>query len=111
MTKTISGKTGTTGAVSLAGGASIAPLVVWGLGLAGLDVPPEVAVIIGGLISSLGAILVAWLMPARSGSYVQVDNEPEVYELEPELDEEGEFPEAHDCDVDDAKSSPEWGDA
>lgn len=108
MTKTISGKTGTTGAVSLAGGASIAPLVVWGLGLAGLDVPPEVAVIIGGLISSLGAILVAWLMPARSGSYVQVDNEPEVYELEPELDE---LPEASDCDVDDAKSSPEWGDA
>lgn len=108
MTKTISGKTGTTGAVSLAGGASIAPLVVWGLGLAGVDVPPEVAVIIGGLISSLGAILVAWLMPARSGSYVQVDNEPEVYELEPELDE---FPEASDCDVDDTKSSPEWGDA
>ena len=47
-------------------------------------------------------------MPARSGSYVQVDNEPEVYELEPELDE---LPEASDCDVDDAKSSPEWGDA
>ncbi|MGR6088943.1 hypothetical protein ACU4IU_00085 [Brevibacterium sp. CSND-B09] len=103
MTKTISGKTGTTGAVSLAGGASIAPLVVWGLGLAGVDVPPEVAVIIGGLISSLAAILVAWLMPAKSGTYVQVEEpvEEDVYDpaVEAGIEDDPEIPDPSEFDM------------
>lgn len=74
MSNTISGKTGITGASSLISGAAVAPVVVWVLGLFGVEIPPDVAAVIGGLLASGVATLVAYVVPAKSGRYV--DTEP-----------------------------------
>lgn len=60
----VSGKTGLTAAAGALG-----VLVVWGLTLAGVEVPAEVAA----AISTLLAAVIAWLVPAKSGSYVVTD--------------------------------------
>lgn len=74
MANTVSGKTGITGASSVISGAAVAPLVIWILSLFGVDVPADVAAIIGGLLAGGAATLIAWLVPAKSGKYV--DTEP-----------------------------------
>ncbi|GAA1645758.1 hypothetical protein GCM10009700_35190 [Brevibacterium sanguinis] len=70
MANTVSGKTGITGASSVISGAAVAPLVIWILAMFGVDVPADVAAIIGGLLAAGGATLIAWLVPAKSGKYV-----------------------------------------
>ena len=57
-----SGKTVLTGATGIA----VAPIIVWVLGLFGVDIPAEVAAAIAGLLSAA----VAYFVPAKSGKYV-----------------------------------------
>ena len=57
-----SGKTVLTGATGIA----VAPIIVWALGLFGVDIPAEVAAAIAGLLSAT----VAYFVPAKSGKYV-----------------------------------------
>ena len=57
-----SGKTVITGATGIA----VAPIIVWVLGLFGVDIPAEVAAAIAGLL----AAAVAYFVPAKSGKYV-----------------------------------------
>ena len=57
-----SGKTVLTGATGIA----VAPVIVWVLGLFGVDIPAEVAAAIAGLLSAA----VAYFVPAKSGKYV-----------------------------------------
>ena len=57
-----SGKTVLTGATGIA----VAPIIVWVLGLFGVDIPAEVAAAIAGLL----AAAVAYFVPAKSGKYV-----------------------------------------
>ena len=71
-----SGKTKLTGAVGGISGVGLAPLIVWILGQFGNDMPPEVAAIVGGLIAGVASTVIAWLMPAKSGKYVEVDATP-----------------------------------
>lgn len=78
MATKISGKTGATGATGAISGAGLAPLIIWILGQFGVDMPPEVAAVAGGLIAGLATSLIAWLVSAKSGKYV--DTEPWVYE-------------------------------
>ena len=56
------GKTVLTGATGIA----VAPVIVWVLGLFGVDIPAEVAAAIAGLLSAA----VAYFVPAKSGKYV-----------------------------------------
>ena len=86
MVKNISGKTGATGATGAVSGASIAPLIIWILGQFGIDMPPEVAAIVGGLVGTIAATLIAWLVPATSGTYVHVGEPVEDYDESDELD-------------------------
>lgn len=112
MIKNVSGKTGATTATGVAGGAGIAPLIVWILGQVGVDMPPEIATIVGGLVAGALSFLVAWLVPATSGTYVQAGEPFEGFAEEEDLDfEELDYPEATDCDVDDSKTSVVGGDA
>jgi len=74
----VSSKTATTGAVGGVSGGGLAPLIIWILGQFGIDMPPEVAAIVGGLIAGVASTVIAWIMPAKSGKYV--DTEPWVYE-------------------------------
>ena len=73
---TLSGKTVMTGATGVVGGAGLAPLIVWLFGLGEVEVPAEVAGIIGGLVTAIVTFLVAWLKPAKSGTYVNTDYVP-----------------------------------
>ena len=57
-----SGKTVLTGATGIA----VAPIIVWVLSLFGVEIPPEVAAGIAGLL----AAAVAYFVPAKSGKYV-----------------------------------------
>lgn len=57
-----SGKTVITGGTGIA----VAPIIVWVLGLFGVEVPAEVAAAIAGLL----ATAVAYFVPAKSGKYV-----------------------------------------
>ena len=57
-----SGKTVLTGATGIA----VAPIIVWVLGLFGVEIPAEVAAGIAGLL----AAAVAYFVPAKSGKYV-----------------------------------------
>ena len=43
--------------------------------------PPEVAVIVGGLLASASAFVIAWLVPARSGSNVDYAPDPDAFEV------------------------------
>lgn len=78
MPPKISAKTGATAGVGTVSGVSLAPLIVWILGQFGIDMPPEVAAVAGGLIAAATATVIAWAVPAKSGKYV--DTEPWVYE-------------------------------
>lgn len=60
-----SGKTVLTGGAGIA----VAPIIVWVLGLFGVEIPPEVAAGIAGLL----AMAVAYFVPAKSGKYVAVN--------------------------------------
>ena len=62
-----SGKTVLTGATGIA----VAPIIVWVLGLFGVDIPAEVAAAIAGLLSAA----VAYFVPAKSGKYVTTVDE------------------------------------
>ena len=79
--KRVSGKTGLTAAAGVGAGAGIAPLIVWLSQLAGVDMPPEVAVIVGGLLASVSAFVTAWLVPARSGSNVDYAPDLDAWEV------------------------------
>lgn len=82
MAKNISGKTGVTGAAGTASGVGLAPLIIWVLALWGIDMDPATAAVAGGLISTVVTTILAWVVPAKSGKYV--DTEPWVYEPETE---------------------------
>ncbi|MGO2037021.1 MAG: hypothetical protein ACTH2U_11130 [Brevibacterium sp.] len=73
MANTISTKTAATGAVGGASGIGLAPLIIWALGQFGIDMPPEVAAVAGGIIAGLASTLIAWLVPAKSGKYVDAE--------------------------------------
>ena len=68
-----SAKTGLTGLAGAGAGAGLAPLIVWIALQFGLDVPWEVAVIVGGLIAAAASTVIAWLVPAKSGKYVDLE--------------------------------------
>ena len=68
--KTVSGKTALTGAVGGVSGVGLAPLIIWLFGQFNVEMPPEEAALIGGLITAAGTFLVGWLKPARQGKYV-----------------------------------------
>lgn len=70
MTAKPSAKTGFTGLAGVASGAGLAPLIVWIAAQLGIEMPTEVAVIVGGLIAAAASLAVAWLVPAKSGKYV-----------------------------------------
>lgn len=57
--------------VATAAAGSIVTIAVWGIGLAGIDVPAETATAAAALI----AILIAWLAPATSGKYVDTSTD------------------------------------
>ena len=57
-----SGKTVLTGGAGIA----VAPILIWVLGLFGVELPAEVAAAIAGLL----AAAVAYFVPAKSGKYV-----------------------------------------
>lgn len=78
MPSKISAKTGATAGAGTISGVSLAPLIAWILGQFGIDMPPEVAAVAGGLIAAAAATVIAWVVPAKSGKYV--DTEPWVYE-------------------------------
>ena len=59
-----SGKTVLTGGT----GVVVAPIIIWVLSLFGIEMPPEVAAGIAGLL----ALAVAYFVPAKSGKYVAV---------------------------------------
>lgn len=82
MAKNISGKTGITGAAGAASGVGFAPLIIWILALWGIEMDPATAAVAGGLISTVVTTILAWVVPAKSGKYV--DTEPWVYESEVE---------------------------
>lgn len=71
MTAKPSAKTGFTGLAGVASGAGLAPLIVWIAAQLGIEMPTEVAVIVGGLIAAAASLAVAWLVPAKSGTYVE----------------------------------------
>lgn len=78
-----SGKTVLTGATGIA----VAPIIVWVLGLFGVDIPAEVAAAIAGLL----AAAVAYFVPAKSGKYVAVNED---------LDHADTLVNRHDVDTD-----------
>ena len=78
-----SGKTVLTGATGIA----VAPIIVWVLGLFGVDIPAEVAAAIAGLLSAA----VAYFVPAKSGKYVAVNED---------LDHADTLVNRHDVDTD-----------
>lgn len=80
MASKISAKTGATAGAGTISGVSLAPLIIWVLGQFGVDMPPEVAAVAGGLIAAAAATVIAWVVPAKSGKYV--DTEPWVIEGE-----------------------------
>lgn len=112
MSTRISTKTSTTGGAGLASGVGLAPLIIWILGQMGVDMPPEVAAIAGGLIAAAVTTVIAWLMPAKQGKHVDTEpwvldpaaEDPEVELSSMEIVDE-ELPVCADCDVDDSKSS------
>jgi hypothetical protein len=62
-----SGKTVLTGGT----GVVVAPIIIWVLSLFGIEMPPEVAAGIAGLL----ALAVAYFVPAKSGKYVAVNED------------------------------------
>ena len=80
MASKISAKTGATAGAGTISGVSLAPLIIWILGQFGVDMPPEVAAVAGGLIAAAAATVIAWVVPAKSGKYV--DTEPWMIEDE-----------------------------
>ena len=77
----VSGKTGLTAAAGVGSGVAIAPLIVWLADLAGVDMPSEVATIIGGMLAAVAAIAVAYFVPAKSGSNVDYAPDPDAFEV------------------------------
>lgn len=71
-----SSKTKLTGAVGTVSGVGLAPLIVWILGQFGLDMDPETAAVAGGLIGAIASTIIAYVVPAKSGKYVEVDATP-----------------------------------
>lgn len=51
------------GAGAAGGSTPLSILIIWGLGLSGLVVPPEVAASIGALIAGLSSLLAGYLVP------------------------------------------------
>ena len=74
----VSSKTATTGAVGGVSGVGLAPLIIWILGQFGIDMLPEFAAMVGGLIAGVASTVIAWVVPAKSGKYV--DTEPWILE-------------------------------
>lgn len=99
-----SAKTGaTTGA-----GVVIAPILIWIAGLFGVEIPAEVAVLLGGA----AAAVVAWLMPAKSGSkIVQLQDDIDLLtaDIESDVESDSSFTEAGldpaGADVDEPESN------
>lgn len=79
MDKKVSGKTALTGGTGLVGGVGLAPLVIWLFGLGNIEVPNEVAAIIGGIVTAVVTFLVAWLKPALQGTFVDTTPPAEDY--------------------------------
>lgn len=71
--KTVSNKTALTGVVGGVSGAGLAPLIVWMFVQFGVEMPSEVAAILGGLVVAAGTFLIGWLIPAKQGTYVVID--------------------------------------
>lgn len=87
MASKISAKTGATAGAGTISGVSLAPLIIWILGQFGVDMPPEVAAVAGGLIAAAAATVIAWVVPAKSGKYVDTESwvlEDEASSLEEE---------------------------
>lgn len=63
MEAKVSAKTGLTAGAGL----GVAPILIWLLSMFGVDMPPEVAAAIAGLL----AVAVAYFVPAKSGKYVE----------------------------------------
>ena len=80
IVRTVSGKTGATGAAGAGAGVGLAPLIIWILGLFGVDMPPEVAAVAGGLLAAVTSTVIAWLVPAKTGKYV--DTEPWIVDVD-----------------------------
>lgn len=75
----------------LTGGAGIAvaPIIVWALGLFGVEVPAEVAAGIAGIL----ALVVSYFVPAKSGRYVTAPgDEYEVMADDDGTEVDGEHP-------------------
>ena len=72
MNTKVSGKTAITGAASLPSGIALAPVIVWLFAMSGVEIPAEVAAALGGIIAAIAAFFVAWLVPAKEGTYVDV---------------------------------------
>lgn len=63
---TFSAKTGWT-----ASAATLAPLIAWlAVAVFGVEIPAEVALALGGIVSAIGATAIAYFVPAKSGKYV-----------------------------------------
>lgn len=76
-----SGKTQITGAVGIASGAGLAPLIVWIAQQLGVEMPTEVAAIIGGLVAAAASLVIAWTVPAKSGTNVDWAEDPDAFEV------------------------------
>ncbi|WP_152346583.1 hypothetical protein [Brevibacterium sp. CFH 10365] len=103
MVKNISGKTGATGAIGTASGVGLAPLIVWALALFGIDMDAATAAVLGGLLGNIATFLVAWLMPAKSGTYVQTEEpvEEDMYDpaVEAGIEDDPEIPDPNEFDL------------
>lgn len=73
MNTSMSGKTAITGAASLPSGIALAPVIVWLASMSGVEIPAEVAAALGGIIAAIAAFLVAWLVPAKQGTFVDIN--------------------------------------
>lgn len=108
MSSKISAKTGATAGVGTISGVSLAPLIIWILGQFGIDMPPEVAAVAGGLIAAAAATVIAWVVPAKSGKYVDTepwalpDEHSSLEDLDPNEAIENLYDPSTDTDVDPA---------
>ena len=108
MPSKVSNKTATTGAVGGVSGVGLAPLIIWILGQFGIDMPPEVAAIVGGLIAGVASTVIAWVVPAKSGKYVDTepwalpDEHSSLEDLDPSEAIEDLYDPSTDTDVDPA---------
>ena len=108
MSSKISAKTGATAGAGTVSGVSLAPLIIWILGQFGVDMPPEVAAVAGGLIAAAAATVIAWVVPAKSGKYVDTepwvlgDERSSLEDLDPNEAIEDLYDPSTDVDVDPA---------